>query len=143
MNLLGPRMSPPRNIFAPYREGRVVGVTSSIKLVSTDMYKMFHAYDVDSLSSEIQYTRNRDKADITALMVSFATRREAEEVVQVFDGYKIQGHKLLVKPWQLPRKFLGASWDGGRGGGHFSGRDQGSAVGTKFESVSLSSTAAP
>jgi hypothetical protein len=44
---------------------------------------------------------------------------------------------MEVSKYQIPMRHLGASWDGGLKGGHRSGRDQGSAVGTNYEHVSL------
>lgn len=101
------------------------------------MYRLLHSYDVTSLSWPQQRMQQssdgKAKSLMTFIMVTFATRSEAERVQAQFDGWTYQGLELQVRPWQIPRKFLGASWDSGRGGGHFSGRDQGSAVGTNFE----------
>ena len=69
--------------------------------------------------------------------VDFATREEAEEVVQIFNGAKFANHKMEVSKYQIPMKHLGTSWDGGLKGGHQSGRDQGNAAGTNYEFASL------
>lgn len=69
-----------------------------------------------------------------AFLVDFAQR----EVVSLFNGVKLDDVTMEVAEYQVPMKYLGRSWDGGYKGAHRSGRDQGSAVGTNFECVSLS-----
>ena len=105
-----------------------------------DMYALLHNYNVECVSARVLYRQRYIERH--ARSIDFATREEADTAQAVLDGFVYKGEKLIFRRWQLPRKYIGVSWDNGRPGRHFSGeRDQGSAVGTNFERVrsSLSS----
>jgi hypothetical protein len=128
----------PTNIFQSIREGRQVGfdtVDPGLTANLDDIYKLLHNYDVMCLSKPIRY--NRRLVRRCCKFVDFATREEADQAVQTFNGAKWDGLKMEVSKYQIPLKHLGASWDGGQKGGHRSGRDQGSAVSTNYEYVRL------
>lgn len=68
--------------------------------------------------------------------VHFATREEATIAMDSLDGTVLFGRRLRVVESQIPMKSLGGrSWDSALPGMHYSGRDQGSAVGTNFEAM--------
>jgi hypothetical protein len=130
----------PTNIFQSVREGRRVGFDTADlgpTLNVDDIYKLLHNYNVMCASKPIKY--NRGLVRRHCKFVDFATREEADQVVQIFNGAKLHGLKMEVSKYQIPLKHLGASWDGGLKGGHRSGRDQGSAVSTNYEYVSFRS----
>jgi hypothetical protein len=81
------------------------------------------------------YKRKTDKQTVRAMNVDFATKDEAEHARLKFNEFNWYGKIIGGAPWQVPMKHLGVSWYSGRKAGHFSGRDQGSAVGTNFEEV--------
>ncbi|KAH6638999.1 hypothetical protein C7974DRAFT_373291 [Boeremia exigua] len=126
-----PPLQRPRNIWKPYREGRVVALTAGCEFDLFDMYELFHNYDVDCLSGCFRTGQSEEYRN----MIHFATRKEADEVIQLFDRSTLWGSRCRVSRWQIPLRFLGNSWDNGPKGGHWSGRDQGSAAGTNFQSV--------
>jgi hypothetical protein len=130
----------PTNVFQPVREGRRVGL-DTLDIGSTiypeNSYKLLHDYNVMRVAKRITYTRKPVLQRRRCVFVDFATREEADEVVQIFNGAKFEGLTMEVSKYQIPMRHLGASWDGGLKGGHRSGRDQGSAVGTNYEHVSL------
>jgi hypothetical protein len=153
-----PLLEPPKDLFAPVREGRRITFdnfpvlekevleTSSllggpkktgplVDVSQTLMYQLLHNYNVTSLSRTVLYLRKPEKSLIRALHVDFASKDEADHARLTFNNFSYHGSVLGVATWQIPMKHLGVSWDSGRKGGHFSGRDQGSAVGTNFEEV--------
>jgi len=73
---------------------------------------------------------------LAAIYVDFETHEEAETARLSFDRTRIFGKPIRVFHWYPPMKYLGGlSWDAGRGGVHYSGRDAGSAAGTNFEQL--------
>lgn len=129
----------PTNIFQAVREGRRVGfdtLEAPSSFTTTILYKLLHNYNVMCVAKKILYTRKSVQRRC-CIFVDFATREEADQVVQIFNGAKHEGFTLEVSKYQIPLRHLGASWDGGIKGGHRSGRDQGSAVDTNYEYVSL------
>jgi hypothetical protein len=150
-NVRGPTTKPPKDVFAPVREQRRIGFMNLCsrglnaggenQVPAREVYRLLHNYNVTYWKPSMFQTTLSTGRKITqeVSFVDFATRDEAKDVQDRFDGQMYNGHKLRVRPWQIPKKFLGASWDTGRGGEHFSGqRDQGSAVGTNYEEVRLS-----
>ena len=138
-NLRAPVMKAPKDIFRPIREGRrvVVDFPSAAQVCLGHIYALFHSYNVDATSWEIKYTQKVGGNKRSCYQVDFSTREEADDAVRVFHNYKLKGCRLHVAKYQIPLKYLGASWDSGLPGAHFSGRDRGSAVGTNYEHVSL------
>jgi hypothetical protein len=138
-NLRAPDMKAPKKIFRPIREGRrvVVDFPSAAQVKLRHIYALFHSYNVDATSWEIKYRQKSDGHKRACFQLDFPTREEADDAVHVFHEYKLNGCRLHVAKYQIPLKYLGASWDSARPGAHFSGRDQGSAVGTNYEHVSL------
>jgi hypothetical protein len=138
-NLRAPLMKAPKDIFRPIREGRrvVVDFPSAAQVWLRHIYALFHSYNVDATSWEIKYTQKTSGNRRSWYSVDFSTREEADDAVRVFHEYNLNGCRLHVAKHQIPLKYLGASWDSGHPGAHFSGRDQGSAVGTNYEHVSL------
>lgn len=138
-SLRAPVMKAPRDIFRPVREGRrvVVDLPSQAQVSLAQIYELFHSYNVDATSWEIKYTQKVGGHERSCYQLDFSTREEADDAVRVFHKYKYKGCRLQVAKYQIPLKYLGASWESGRPGAHFSGRDQGSAVGTNYEHVSL------
>jgi hypothetical protein len=138
-NVRAPIMSPPEDIFRPVREGRrvVVDLPRQAHFLVQNIYALFYSYNVDSVSWDIPYEEKTTKSQRKCWHVDFSTREEADDAIRVFNGTKYKGTKLRVTRWQIPLKHLSASWDSGRPGEHFSGRDQGSAVGTNYEYVSF------
>ena len=134
-----PIMGPPKGIFRPVREGRrvVVDVPQPSSFNSKGIYALFYSYNVDSVSHSISYEEKGSKLQRTCWHVDFSSLEEADDAIRVLNGTECMGTKVRVTKWQIPLKYLGASWDSGRPGEHFSGRDQGSAVGTNYEYVSL------
>jgi hypothetical protein len=150
-NVRGPTTKPPKDVFAPVREQRRLGfmnlcsrdpiVNGDNQVPAREVYSLLHNYNVTYWKPTNTQKTLSSGGKITqqCSFIDFATRDEAKDAQNTFDGQMYNGHKLQVRPWQIPRKFLGASWDTGRGGEHFSGqRDQGSAVGTNYEEVRLS-----
>lgn len=140
----GPFLAPPRDLFAPVREQRAVTFANipsfQQKYTRTreTMYELLHNYNVTSLGPPLQQRGTRNfgvKFPTTFIVVYFASRHEADDARSRFDGYVLEGQKLNVREWYLPMKYLGVSWESGYKGEHYSGRDQGSAVGTNFEEV--------
>lgn len=128
----------PTNIFQPIREGRRVAfdTVAIYPPITPDVfYKYLHNYNVMCLAPKVLYMRGLVWRQCN--FVDFATREEAEEVVHIFNGAKFADFKMEVSKYQIPMRYLGTSWDGGPKGGHRSGRDQGNAVGTNYEFVSL------
>jgi hypothetical protein len=74
-------------------------------------------------------------APVGVCYVDIETEEEAGHAASAYNSLLFFGSKLNVHTWQQPMKLMGASWDIGRKRCHFSGRDQGSAVGTRFEEV--------
>jgi hypothetical protein len=133
MDHRGPSLEPPKDVFAPLREQRTIAFSNFPDLPATDqrLYRLLHNSNV--MWVDKQNHKYRENLDI---YIQFATRGEAERAKQQYNGFTLEGRRLGVSTWQIPRKYLGASWDSGRGGVHYSGsRDQGSAVGTNFEEV--------
>ena len=128
----------PTNVFQSIREGRRVGfdmLYHGAPLNIDDLYKLLHNYNVKCIGKGYHYFRQLVRRRCS--FFDFATREEADQVVQIFNGIKLNGFELEVSKYQIPMKYLGTSWDGGLKGGHRSGRDQGSAVGTNYDYVSL------
>jgi RNA recognition motif-containing protein len=134
-----PLMSPPKNIFRLVREGRrvVMDVPQQANFFLSDTSALFYNYNVDAVSLEVVYEQKSSKSRRKCWHVDFSTREKADDAVRVFHKFKYKGSRLQVAKYQIPLKYLGASWDSGLPGAHFSGRDQGSAVGTNYEHVSL------
>ncbi|KAJ8104479.1 hypothetical protein OPT61_g10735 [Boeremia exigua] len=131
VKLRDPPLQLPKDIFRPMREGRVVSVVWHSHVTADMVYRGFYMYDVECVSDEVEFRR---KGLICySVMAHFATREHAEEALH--RGLYWRGEKLETRPWHIPMKYLGVSWDGGRKGGHYSGRDRGNAVGTNFESM--------
>jgi hypothetical protein len=144
---------PPKDLFAPIREGKrlvfdnvptfpgeslnleVVKGFKTIDFSKPVLYKLLFSYNVTWVGYSILYQRKNDKQTVRAMNVDFATRDEAEHARLKFNEFNWYGNIIGVAPWQVPMKHLGVSWDSGRKARHFSGRDQGSAVGTNFEEV--------
>lgn len=136
--LRAPYLRPSKDIFWSVREGRRLGVDtpSDKRLHPVRLYALFHDYNVESMGDLIKYTRRPQRRH--TLPIDFYRVGEADQVVHVLDAVKFKGMTMEVRKWQIPMKYFGGtSWDGGRKGGHRSGRDQGNAVGTNFEYVSL------
>ncbi|KAF2626714.1 hypothetical protein BU25DRAFT_449256 [Macroventuria anomochaeta] len=136
----GPHLRPPKDIFRSIRQGRRVAIDMprSVNHHPGELYALFHNYNIDSMGDFIEYRRKSDSGLRSTIMLDFTTREEADKSVHVFDEHKFKGMVLQVRKWQLPLKHLGGtSWDGGRPGIHYSGRDQGNAAGTNFEHVSF------
>jgi hypothetical protein len=148
---------PPVDMFAPLREQRRMGFTniplphlvttrarfkSRETLVET-AYRLLHDFNVNSAATVWPEENARKGYQMTTgtVLIDFDTREEAKCAQNKFDGRLYGSRTVIVRPWQIPLKYLGASWDTGRGGEHFSGkRDQGSAIGTNYEEVRLSQT---
>ena len=133
-----PHLQPPKDIFRPVREGRRVAVDmpENTCRLPNELYSLFHNYNVERMGKKVLYKR-KDGTSRTAVMIDFSTREEAEIAVKVYNKSLFKGERILVNKYQIPLKYLGGtSWDGGRRGGHYSGRDQGNAAGTNFERVS-------
>jgi len=128
----GPSLEYPKDVFAPLREQRTVIFANFPDLPKTEflLYPLLHNFNV----TWVDIINLRDKIDLLG-SVQFATRDEAERAKQWYNGFILEGRRLVCHTWQIPRKYLGVSWDSGRAGVHYSGRDQGSAVGTNFEEV--------
>jgi hypothetical protein len=138
---------PPKDLFAPIREGKRLVFDNvptfprkslnfgykTIDFSKPALYKLLFSYNVTWVGDSVLYERKNDK--IRAINVDFATKDEAEHAWLKFNEFNWYGNIIGVAPWQIPMKHLGVSWDSGRKVGHFSGRDQGSAVGTSFEEV--------
>lgn len=137
--LRAPDMKVPKDIFRPIREGRrvLVDFPSAVQVRLRQIYGLFHSYNVDATSWNIKYTQKVGGKERSCYQVDFSTREEADDAVRVFHEYNLNGCRLHVAKYQIPLKYLGASWDSGLPGAHFSGRDRGSAVGTNYEHVSL------
>lgn len=133
---------PPVDIFRPVREGRrvVVDYAGMLRLEQSlldtrRIYSMFHNYDVVSNIFTVHYKRKQDSRQRAAIHLAFCPRESADEAVSQLNKYKKDGIEHNVSKWQMPLKHIGTSWDTGRKAGHFSRRDQGSAVATNLESV--------
>jgi RNA recognition motif-containing protein len=128
----GPSLEYPKDVFAPLREQRTVVFVNfpRVSNSSSCFYRLLHNFNV----IWADFINIKDKDDLL-ISVSFTTRDEAERAKQQYNGFILEGRRLGCNTWQIPRKYLGASWDSGRPGVHYSGRDQGSAVGTNFEEV--------
>lgn len=149
----GPLTAPPADMFASVREQRRLVFSHLPQLevqvkarrpasrTHTALYTLLHKYNVVCMSEVINTQKlmsDGQKADNIHVQVDLASRQEAINAEFEFNKSSLAGHKLAVHCWQLPMQHLGASWSTGRGSGHFSGvRDQGSAVGTNFEEVSI------
>jgi hypothetical protein len=120
---------------------RDLNVSGDVQVPAREVYRLLHNYNVTYWKPTITQTTLSSGRKITqqCSFIDFATRAEAKDAQDRLDGQMYNGRKLRVRPWQIPKKFLGASWDTGWGGEHFSGqRDQSSAVGTNYEQVRLS-----
>jgi hypothetical protein len=71
------------------------------------------------------------------LPITFETSEEAQMVCQLFDRHIIEGREVRVGLSKPPMEQLGPSWDSGKPRIHYTARDQGSAVGTNPEKVSV------
>jgi hypothetical protein len=146
---------PPMDMFAPVREQRRIGFRNVPlpHLVKTrvgfklgealleTVYRLLHDFNVVTAATvwPEQAVRNGRLMSKGTVFIDFDTRDEAQRAQNTFDGRLYGSKRLVVRPWQISLKYLGASWDTGRGGEHFSGRrDQGSAIGTNYEEVRLS-----
>ena len=133
---------PPVDIFRPVREGRriVVDYASLTGLEHSfgdtrRTNSMFHNYDIVSNTSPVYYKRRQGSPWKSAIHLDFCLRESADEAVSQFNMYKRDGIEHTVSKWQMPLKHIGSSWDGGRKGGHCSGRVQVSPVATNLESI--------
>jgi hypothetical protein len=146
-NVRGPAFQPPQDAFAALREQRRIVFDNMPETKFGrerrifDTYGLLHNFNVTWISAHMPRWSLMDfgkRVKRTSFMADFETQDEAEFVAAKYNGSIFEGRKLHVRKWQMPKKFLGASWDVTTGGEHFSGtRDQGSAVGTNFEEVCI------
>jgi hypothetical protein len=151
-NVRGPALKPPQDPFAAVRQQRRI-VFENIphlpprkahKRQPFQAYELLHNFNVTYFTTSKKHSRALPSGKyvmITFFMADFETKDEAELAIAKYHGSILKGQKLHVSKWQIPRRFLGVSWDEARGGEHFSGRrDQGSAIGTNFEEVPIGLT---
>jgi hypothetical protein len=146
-----PLWSYPKDLFAPVREYRRVIVENvpyprldnSVSVTWKCLYELLYGFDVLSCSTVQVYKPKHSKINGCSVKFDFVTREDAEVAVDSFEGCFI-GACGLPSIWsvaKVPLKY-GPSWDNDtslhrRMGHSKSGRDEGSAVGTNWEFVSV------
>jgi hypothetical protein len=81
------------------------------------MYRLPHDFNVTSTTTRRQpeTLSTGYQVEIIAVFVDFETRDEAKRAQNAFDGRMYDGRRLAARPWQIPLKYMGASWDTARG----------------------------
>lgn len=136
IKLREPRWEYPKALFAPLRESRRIIFENLPPTRGPEaVYNLLHDWNIIDTSLTL-YHRASSGISGYQIKVDLETKDEADAVIESYDGWNVGGYHVKVSFCKLPLKYIGTSWDGGRGWSHNkSRRDEGSAVGTNFEEV--------
>jgi hypothetical protein len=141
-----PLWTPPKDLFAPLRESRRVVIENMPHFEWREatpyryLYRLLHSFDVLCCSGLARYIPKSGNISGCFMKVDFATKQDADIAIDSFDQTIICDHTTLWSVSKLPLKYS-ESWDKNTSlhrklGHNKSGRDEGSAVDTNWETVS-------
>lgn len=134
----GPLFAPPQDILKFIRQSRQMCIDNlppklNIRRDFKWLYPLFHSYNVEGISSFGKYPQTRSNAHLSGylIFVVFNSKEELEHAKDAYNGYELLGRRLELSVSKPPKEY---SWEQNKmHAGHNSGRDLGSAKGTRLE----------